>query len=332
MNTVFCEKCSKKVEYTVKERLIEKYKGKTVNVNENIAVCNDCGAEIFIPTIEEDNLNRLYNKYREVADLITPKEIINFREKYNISQRELIAILGFGKMTINRYERGALPNQSHSDYLKLIINNEELFKEVVEKAYKENSITDKTYNKIIHPIDNKINELELKLLDNKLNHNPSEYTGFAEFNLSKIENIISYIADKVDNLYKTSLNKYLFYCDFLCYKENSISITGLRYVKEQFGPVIEERGYEDIINLLNDKIEKVESFNYDSIRTKINSKKNYDISILKDYELEVIDKIIDKLNNMNCTQISDLSHEEVAWKYTNKGELITYDYADDLLI
>ena len=62
------------------------------------------------------------------------------------------------------------------------------------------------------------------------------------------------------------------------------------------------------------------------------SKKNYDISILKDYEIKVIDRVIDKLNNMNCTQISQLSHEEAAWKSTSKGQLITYDYADDLLI
>ena len=161
----------------------------------------------------------------------------------------------------------------------------------------------------------------------------SDLTGFKSFDLNKLENIISYIADKVDNLYKTSLNKYLFYIDFLCYKENSLSITGLRYVKEQFGPVIEQKGYEDIINVLNNKIDKSENFGYDySIITKIKSKKNYDISTLKDYEIKVIDRVIDKLNNMNCTQISQLSHEEAAWKSTSKGQLITYDYADDLLI
>ena len=57
-----------------------------------------------------------------------------------------------------------------------------------------------------------------------------------------------------------------------------------------------------------------------------------DISILKDYEIKVINRVINKLNTMNCTQISELSHEEAAWKFTSKGKLITYDYADDLLI
>ena len=114
MSTVFCENCNKKVNYTVEERNVEKYKGKTVNVIENVAICNNCGAEIFIPTLEEENLKRLYEKYRKITNLITPQEIINFRNKYDISQRELLSILGWGKMTINRYERGALPSQSHS--------------------------------------------------------------------------------------------------------------------------------------------------------------------------------------------------------------------------
>ena len=81
-------------------------------------------------------------------------------------------------MTINRYERGALPNQSHSDYLKLLINNETVFYECVEKAYKETAITEKTYNKIIKFNENDTIQLELKVLNKKLKHDVSIYTGF----------------------------------------------------------------------------------------------------------------------------------------------------------
>ena len=38
-------------------------------------------------------------------------------------------------MTINRYERGALPNKSHSDLIKLLSENEEIFKEKVEFVF-----------------------------------------------------------------------------------------------------------------------------------------------------------------------------------------------------
>lgn len=49
-------------------------------------------------------------------------------------------------MTINRYERGSLPNESHSEILKLIISNENYFREKVKDAYKMGRITEKIYN------------------------------------------------------------------------------------------------------------------------------------------------------------------------------------------
>jgi hypothetical protein len=87
--------------------------------------------------------------------------------------------------------------------------------------------------------------------------------------------LISYIADKVDNLYKTSLNKYLWYIDFENFRENVRSVTGLRYVKQQYGPVIENKGYEEIINLLEDKFykEETEDIYNNSTKVKILSKK-----------------------------------------------------------
>lgn len=150
--------------------------------------------------------------------------------------------------------------------------------------------------------------------------------------MHKLENLIGYIADKVDNLYKTSLNKYLFYIDFLSYKENCISITGLRYEKYQHGPIIENKGYEEIINMSTEKFEREEKYNNDSISTKIKSCKNYDLSYFKEYEIEIIDLIINQFKDLNCTKISDLSHEEDAWKETKISELISYDYADTLSI
>ena len=99
--------------------------------------------------LENENLKSLYQKYRDMSGIISPEDIIEFRKKYDISQSELVAILGWGKMTINRYERGGLPNQSHSDILKLIIKNESYFKEKVEEAYKYNRISQKTYNNIM---------------------------------------------------------------------------------------------------------------------------------------------------------------------------------------
>ena len=52
-------------------------------------------------------------------------------------------------MSINRYERGGVPTKSQSDYIKLLIDNEDKFIERVKEAYKNNNINEKTYEKIV---------------------------------------------------------------------------------------------------------------------------------------------------------------------------------------
>lgn len=330
---VYCEKCNEKVEYLIINEVKEEYKNVKVNVEQNIGVCSQCKERLYVTELEEANLDRLYTKYRELTGIVSPKDIIEFREKYNISQRELVAILDWGKMTINRYERGSLPNQSHSEILKLIINNESYFREKVEDAYKAGRITEKTYTEIFTCVDvyeDTKDDLQLStFIQAKLSHNPSIYNGFREFDLDRLENLIGYIASRVNDLYKTSLNKYLWYMDFLNYKNTLKSITGLRYIRYTYGPIIEGKNYELILNL-DSKFEKEDrEINY-NIRTKIHSKNNYDLSLFSKEEIQVIDRVIELLKDKNATNISDLSHEERAWIETKDNELISYEYAHDL--
>lgn len=332
MKKAFCPECNKWVEYDVRNNLIKEYKGKEVNVTENIAYCSICGTDLFVEEIEEENLKRLYDKYRKVAGIISPEDIIALRKKYGLSQRELGSILGWGKMTVNRYERGALPSKSHSDLIKLMFENEEVFKEKVEEAYKMKRITEKTYKKILQGIEDSYNKMRKRLIESILTHQEDIYNGFRRFDFEKLENLIGYIADKVNNLYQTSLNKYLWYIDFLYFKKYVRSITGLRYMKYEFGPIIEEFAYKDILNYKSDKYYIEENELNDRTTVKIKSNQNYDLSIFTEDELEVINKVIDKFKNKNCTELSNLSHEEQGWIDTPLGKLISYDYADNLKI
>ena len=115
---VYCPYCKKEVEYKVEKRDLKEFRGIEINTYENVAVCKECHQDLYVNEIEEKNNERIYELYREKANIIKPQDIIDLREKYDISQRELTAILGFGKMTINRYERGGVPTKSQSDYIK----------------------------------------------------------------------------------------------------------------------------------------------------------------------------------------------------------------------
>lgn len=332
MKNIFCTNCNEKVNYSIRKNIIQEYKGQMVNVEENIATCDVCGKDIFVTDIENDNLKRLYAKYGELTGTITPEEVIKFREKYNLSQRDLVSLLGWGKMTINRYERGALPSKSHSDILKGIMSNEEIFKQKVKEAYEDLRINEKNYNKLTSYFKSSKTNIIKSLLESELIHEEDILNGFRKFEIERVENLISYIADKVDNLYKTSLNKYLWFIDFENFKENVRSITGLRYVKQQYGPVIENKGYEEIINLLDDKFYKEETEdNYtNSTTTKLISKKNYDMSIYDQEEMDVIDAVIKKFKDISCSKISDESHKEAGWIKNDINNIISYEYAEEL--
>ena len=332
MKNAFCSNCKKKVDYSIRKNIIREYKGQLVNVEENIAFCNECGEDIFVSAIEDGNFKRLYKKYGELVGIISSQEIIKFREKYDLSQRELVSLLGWGKMTINRYEKGALPSKSHSDILKNIISNEELFKQKVREAYEAGRINEKTYNKITKYFQSSRKNIVKSLFEVELSHDEDILNGFRKFEIERIENLISYIADKTDNLYKTSLNKYLWYIDFENFKENIRSVTGLRYVKQKYGPVIEKKAYEEIINLLDEKfyVEETEDVYNNSTKAKIISNKNYDVSIYSRDEMEVIDAVIQKFKTMSCTEISDKSHKEDGWIESEINYFISYDYAEKM--
>ena len=334
---VYCPYCKKEVDYKIEKREVKEFRGIEINTYENVAVCKECHQDLYVNEIEEKNNERIFELYREKANIIKPQDIVNLREKYDISQRELTAILGFGKMTINRYERGGVPTKSQSDYIKLLIDNDSKFIEKVKEAYKNSSINDKTYEKIVSTnLENEISKDDIqdmyrRLINNSLELKPNIFNGYKAFDLELVENIISYISSKVSNLTITSLNKYLWFIDILSFNQRGVSITGLTYQKQQYGPTIIDQRYKEI-SLLDDKYIRNDYEDEKGTRTIITSNENFDLSKLKESEIEIINKIIKLLKNKNVTDISNMSHEEEGWKKTKKFDEISFEYAMNLNI
>ena len=334
---VYCPYCKKEVEYKIEKRDVKEFRGIEINTYENVAVCKECHQDLYVNEIEEKNNERIYELYREKANIIKPQDIVDLRKKYDISQRELTAILGFGKMTINRYERGGVPTKSQSDYIKLLIDNDNKFVEKVKEAYKNGNINDKTYEKIVSTnLENEIGKNDIqdmyrRVINNSLRLKPNIFNGYKTFDLELVENIISYISSKVNNLTITSLNKYLWFIDIVSFNQRGVSITGLTYQKQQYGPTIIDQRYKEI-SLLDDKYTRNDYEDESGTKTIITSNKNFDLSKLKDSEIEIINKIIKLLKNKNVTDISNMSHEEEGWKKTKKFDEISFEYAMNLNI
>ena len=334
---VYCPYCKKEVEYKIEKRDVKEFRGIEINSYENVAVCKKCHQDLYVNEIEEKNNERIYEIYREKANIIKPQDIVQLREKYDISQRELTAILGFGKMTINRYERGGVPTKSQSDYIKLLIENDNKFVEKVKESYKNGNINEKTYGKIVSEgLNINISKEEVqdnirKYLKFVLSRKPDIYNGYKDLDIEKIENIISYIASKVKNLTITSLNKYLWYIDMLSFNQRSIAITGLTYQNQKFGPTIVDKKYDEI-SLLDDKYTREDIETENGNTTKIISNGNYNLDKITGSEKKIIDAIIKMLKNKSVTDISEMSHREDGWKKTKRFEKISFEYAMNLNI
>ena len=332
---VYCPYCKKEVEYKIEKRDLKEFRRIEVNTFENVAICNECNQDLYVNEIEDENNERIYQIYREKANIIKAEDIIKLREKYDISQRELTSILGFGKMTINRYERGGLPTKSQSDYIKLLIENDDKFIEKVKEAYEKNNINEKTYNKIIsEEVEKDISRKEVqdnirRYLKSVLNRKPDIYNGYKSLDLEKVENIISYIASKVKNLTITSLNKYLWYIDMLSFNKRAVAITGLTYQNQKFGPTIVYKKYDEL-SLLDDKYQREDIETENCNTTKIISNDNFNLDKISSKEKEIIDTIIKLLENKNVTDISEMSHREDGWKKTKRFEQISFEYAMNL--
>ena len=334
---VYCPYCKKEVEYKIEKRELKEFRGIEVNTFENVAICNECNQDLYVNKIEDENKERIYKIYREKANIIKAEDIVNLRKKYDISQRELTAILGFGKMTINRYERGGLPTKSQSDYIKLLIENEDKFIEKVNEAYENNNITEKTYKNIVaegqeeNISKKRVQENIRRYLKEVLNRKPDIYNGYKSLELEKVENIISYIASKVKNLTITSLNKYLWYIDMLSFNKRAVAITGLTYQNQKFGPTIVYKKYDEL-SLLDDKYQREDIETENGNTTKIISNENFNLDKINDSEKEIIDIIIKLLKNKKVTDISEMSHREEGWKKTKRFEQISFEYATNLNI
>ena len=334
---VYCPYCKKEVDYKIEKRDVKEFRGIEINSYENVAVCKECHQDLYVNEIEEKNNERIYKLYREKANIIKPQDIVELREKHDISQRELTAILGFGKMTINRYERGGVPTKSQSDYIKLLIENDNKFVEKVKEAYKNGNINEKTYEKIVsEELNINISKEEVqdnirKYLKFVLSRKPDIYNGYKDLDIENIENIISYIASKVKNLTITSLNKYLWYIDMLSFNQRSIAITGLTYQNQKFGPTIVDKKYDEI-SLLDDKYTREDIETENGNTTKIISNGNYSLDKITDSEKKIIDAIIKMLKNKSVTDISEMSHREDGWKKTKRFERISFEYAMNLNI
>lgn len=307
-------------------------RGDIIEVDAEVRYCPNCQEEIGDPVLEERTLAKAYDIYRQHHGILSAKEIVDIREQYGLSQRALAQLLGWGLVTIHRYETGALPSEAHNQILRSLRQPATL-KEFLEEhpGRLSSSAEERLVNRVNAILDASLSEQIAAHIRRALEHRlPSEFTGYRKFDLFRIGNMILYLAHELGPVFKTKLMKLLWYSDFHHFRANSVSISGVAYAHLPWGPVPDH--HEALMAaLIEDKFIHIVPDggpNWDG--EKVIPNLEPDLSVFTSEELTTLSAIAKRLGHLSSKQLSELSHGEEAWKDTFDGQLISYHLAIEM--
>ncbi|KQC13172.1 MAG: repressor protein [Desulfuromonas sp. SDB] len=146
--------------------------------------------------------------------------------------------------------------------------------------------------------------------------------------LGKFKQVLLYILNEVGskpNIGETVIYKLLYFIDFDFYELFEEQLIGATYIKNNYGPTPVEfnKIIEDMIE--NEEVVRVTSKFFKYPQRKYLPLIQPDLSQLKANELQVINSVLDRLSDMNAYQISDYSHQDIPWIYTEDMQPIEYE-------
>lgn len=290
------------------------------------------GIEYTTTKLDELNMTQLLNQYREKHNLPFPEEIKSIRERYGLSASKMSDILGFGANTYRQYEAGEVPSGANAKIIRMA-EDPRKFLSLVEMC---EEIEDDFKKKLSHRLKDMISirtEWKQSTPGNDPFHEdirPNVLTGYKKPDLNKFANVVKRIAEKAKP-FKTSLNKMLFYVDFLHYKKFGISVTGCEYKAIQMGPV--PNWFESTF----EKLAQAQAFDIQhylledgNIGVQFVARKDnpFEETLFTKEEIETIDEVVRLMGKKRAKDLIDLSHEEIAWLKNHKEKkLIEYHYA-----
>jgi|DewCreStandDraft_4_1066084.scaffolds.fasta_scaffold03940_8 putative zinc finger/helix-turn-helix YgiT family protein len=299
-----------------------------IEVEAERAVCTNCKEEFLVKGID-DGYALAYQKYKIKNNYLLPEQIKGIREKYGMTQKQYSLLLGFGEITIHRYENGSLQDKSHDVIMKLSKIPDNMMKMFVENKSRistdEQTVIEKCIKQNIEDYSKAMKEIK-----EYFNYEPNEFNGYKKFDIDRTINTILLILENTMDAWTTQIVKYLFYLDFITYKKLKKPFIGLEYIRDKHGPLV--NNYEKILNYMVQEV----YLKQQHVNTKNHTGRKYTLishpvhNFFSEEEIKFIDAIINKLKDKTPTELSEKTHNEFdGWILTPQGEKISYDkYAD----
>ncbi len=331
-----CPLCGKTHEAEQRKRQAKiVIKGEEVNYVERYYFCANADEdenEYQNGMMMNENLLNARNAYRVKMGLLTSDEICAIRENYGLSQVDLAKLMGWGEATISRYESKAIQDEAYDTMLRLIKDNPLKALEFLKKnASKFLPMKwEEIRSKIVEKLDSYGKEfLSRQIFEGEYVNfdEPSDSNGFTMLDIDKIEAMVSYMAEGINNLFKVKLMKMLWYADALSFIKTGHSMTGMVYRHEPMGalPV----GHYSLMNLERLNVQEEMNGNYD-IMLHIFPTANMDYSILDDKDKGILNKVVKKFKNCNASDIVHYMHDETAYTSTAPGDIIPFSLAKEI--
>ncbi len=149
------------------------------------------------------------------------------------------------------------------------------------------------------------------------------YNIFMDKKYLLIQKILSRLDGGVADLWK--IYKLMYFIDFEYYKTYKKSISGCKYYNWQYGPL----PYNTTQYAIENMIERGEENGLWGKVGPANVQINYSNLLNSNFSTEeelVFDSILNKYGRLSGAELVAISHEDMPWKMTKKGEEIDYDY------
>lgn len=285
-----CLKCNNNQFIEEKVRFTPSVKDEEIEVIVPSMTCTKCHS----PLMNTEQMNFLRktasDKYKELHGLLTSFQIINYREKLEMSQTAFARYLNVGEASIKRWETYYIQDPSQDELIRL----------KCDAALAELNYLNLFYNQ----------------------SEPNIFNGYRKFNFQIIKNTILYIITYIKTS-KLFLNKILFYTDFVHFKTYGVSLTGIAYRPLKYGPCPER--YDAIYNSLISKkfLQEDENRIYEPLCEP-------DLSLFDDREKATLLFIVSCCTELGTQKIYNLAHEEKGYIQTEECSYINYSFAKDL--
>ncbi|MGV8083907.1 MAG: type II toxin-antitoxin system antitoxin SocA domain-containing protein [Coriobacteriia bacterium] len=277
-------------------------------------------------------LAHAFDEYRQQHNLLFPKEMRRIRARWGLGQRPFSLLLGWGEITLHRYEAGSLQDSAHDVQIRMAEYPENM--RILLEANgdrltpRQRASVEKRLSEITAL------EADSECGDEALEHllareSTGQYGGETLLSMVKLREMIVYFC-QVNDMFVTKLAKLMFYADFLHHKENTTSITGLAYAHLPHGPVPEH--YERIrADLSENGIARTEErCGSDWAGEVLVAERQPNLDVFAADEIRVLEYVRSNLAGLTSIAVRDKSHAETAYTTTQMGQRIPYAKAADL--